>query len=563
MLIKLSIKNVALIDYAEIDFKNGLNVLSGETGAGKSVILESINFVLGAKADKTLIRTGENECVVSAVFDVFNNSSIYSLYKELDFEEDGELIITRKFSIDGRSSIRINGNTITVGMLKKFTSLLVDVHGQSEHFFLLKTSNQALLIDKYAGENLLSILNETKKIHEEYKSVVSELNTLGGDESARALRLDLLNYQINEIEKADVKIGEEEELNEKREIIKNKEKIYSALYSIKSGLEDEGGVSDILANSNRAISSISKLSDEFLNLESRLLDVYSEISDISSCVSSFINENEEEEISADYVEERLDLIKNIKKKYGTDFNSYLENAILEREKLLNFDILAEKLLGKKSELENTLFNKFLQMRNIREKSANKFSESVTSELKTLGMSGAKFYVEFPPVPNLSECSFNSYNGFDSLEFMFSANVGEPVKPLSSVISGGEMSRFMLAIKVVTAKLSDISTFIFDEIDAGISGKTASVVAEKFAKISKNNQIIAISHLPQISAMADNNLLILKDTAENKSYTSVKILSNEDKINEIIRLVGGKDTSESAKAHAISLIEDAKKFKTTI
>lgn len=563
MLTKLTIKNIALIDYAEIDFTAGLNVLSGETGAGKSVILESINFVLGAKADKTLIRTGENECLVSAVFDVFNNKEIALIYSEFDFDVEDELIITRKFSIDGKSTIKINGNTATAGMLRKFTSILVDVHGQSEHFYLLKQSNQALLIDNYAGEDIKPVLENNKNIFSDYKNVISELETLGGEESSRAYRLDLLNYQINEIEKADIKDGEEEELKILNEKIKNKEKIYSSLSSIKSGLEDEGGVLDIVSNETRAISQISKLSEDYLSVENRLNAVYEELNDLSYLVSNMLEENSEEEFSSDYVEERLDLIKIIKKKYGDNFTEFYNNAVIERDKLLNFEVLAEKLLKTKLQLEDKLYENYLTLNSIRVNSSKTFALSVESELKTLGMVGAKFYANFKPIPAKQECLFNSYKGIDDIEFMFSANVGEPVKPLSLVISGGEMSRFMLAIKVVTSKLTDISTFIFDEIDAGISGNTASVVAEKFAKIAKNKQIIAISHLPQISAMADNNLLILKEINQDKSYTSVKKLSNQDKIQEIIRLVGGKDNSESAYLHAKELIAQAENFKNNI
>lgn len=566
MLIKLIIKNVALIDSAEIDFKNGLNVLSGETGAGKSVILESINFVLGAKADKTLIRSGESECFVSAIFDLEENSPVYSVFDELDIEKEDQLIITRKFNLDGKSFIKINGASVTVAMLKKFTSVLVDVHGQSEHFYLLKPENQAALIDKFGGEEISNLKNENKSIFTEYSSVKASLSSLGGEERKRAMRLDVLNYQISEIETANLKEDEEEEFKSLREKIKNREKIVFALSSIKSSISEEGGVLDILSNSERVSFQISNLSDEYSSVSNRLSSAYSELEDIASTVSALLDVDGEEDISLDFIEERLELIKNLKRKYGENYNdivSYLENAIKERDNLLNFDVLSQNLLQKKTILENHLYKNYLNLNQLRRKTAKQFSELVSLELKGLGMQSPTFYVEFNDLPSFDDCKFTSYNGLDEMQFMFSANAGEPSKPLSLVISGGEMSRFMLAIKVVASKINDISTFIFDEIDAGISGVTAGVVAEKFAKISKETQIIAISHLPQISAMADNNLLILKTFDGKKTYTKVNMLEKNDKINEVIRLFGGNVLSESAKALAKELVLKAENFKNNI
>lgn len=563
MITKLLIKNIALIDSAEIDFSKGLNVLSGETGSGKSVILESINFVLGGRADKSMIRNGENECFVSIVFDVFNNQHIYNVFKEFDFDIEDQLIISRKFNIDGRSSIKINGKPATVGMIKNFVLGLVDVHGQSEHFYLLKTSNQLQLIDKFAGNELFEIKNILKIKYEEYKNVKKELDVLGGDEAQRQNKIDILSYQIQEIESADLKIGEEQELIKIKDKLLHHEKIVNALSMCYDALSSEGGVLDVFANISKNASNIRGFGEEYTNLSDLIENVYSELDDLSRTAYSLKDNVDDVDYSLDSIEERLDLIKKLKRKYGSTTENVLEflsNAILEKEKLENFNKFNQELLFKKEEKEKELLKLYNNVTQIRKKYAEIFSKNVLLELNELGMPSAEFRVDFKPI---DEVKYNSANGIDEIEFLFSANKGEDVKPLAFVISGGEMSRFMLAIKVQTSKFNDISTFIFDEIDAGISGETAKIVAKKFTKISKNAQIIAISHLPQISAMADTNLLISKVEKDNKTSTLVSTLTEKDKVEEIIRLIGGERSSQSAQTLAKELIEYSNNYKKSL
>lgn len=563
MLQKLSIKNIALIDYAEIPFSNGLNVLSGETGAGKSVILESLNFVLGAKADKTLIRSGQNDCSVVAEFNVENNNAIYDIYNELDFEQEDLLIISRKFTIDGKSSIKINGNSATVSMLKKFTSLLVDVHGQSEHFNLLKTANQLSLLDSFGGQTILDIKNSLSLEYAEYKEILNKLETLGGDESQRLIRLDVLDYQINEITNANLQDDEEENLISIKQKLINQEKIVTALRGVCDCITSDGGVEDILSNARKILSSIASFDNEYSELYDRLENVFAEINDIADNSNNILDNFEESEYSLDQVDERLSLIKSLKNKYGdsiSKINEFLESAVAEKEKLENFAQIFEELTIEKLTKEKKIYKLYENLSNKRFEFAQIFEKNIICELKELGMKSANFKINFSEKPDFNDCKFNSSNGFDNIEFLFSANLGEPLKNLSMVISGGEMSRFMLSIKAQTSKFNDISTFIFDEIDAGISGNIAKIVAEKFAKISRYTQIIAISHLPQISAMADNNLLIEKTEDVAKTTTSVKTLSFEQKIDEIIRLVGGDKNSLSAKEHAKELLSNCAKTK---
>ncbi len=566
MLKKLSIKNVALIDGAEIEFGNQLNVLSGETGAGKSVIIESLNFVLGAKADKTLIRSGETECFVKAEFDISDIPLTKDVFNDCDIEYDDLLIITRKLNIDGKNVVKINGNSANLSMLKRITSILVEVHGQSEHFHLLKASNQLQLLDKFSGDEVQNLHLELKQIFNEYNNVLSDLNNLGGDESQRLLRLDILNYQIDEIERVNLQECEEEELLSIKQKLQHKKKICDSLGALNNCITQEGGISDILSNSLRLIQNITDCGKEYADISERVAAVFAELDDISLDCSSLLDNFENDDFNLNEIEERLESIKQLKRKYGNNYNEiclFLDNAKLEKDKLENFNELAEKLLITKEKLEQNIYNLYKKINQARKKSADILTKNILEELKDLGMEKAKFIVKISDFPTIENCKFSSKNGVDDIEFLFSANPGEPVKPLSAVISGGEMSRFMLSFKAQTAKYSDISTFIFDEIDAGISGLTAKIVAEKLLKISRKVQVIVISHLPQISAMADTNLLIEKNNDGERAITKVSLLDYGQKIKEIARLLSGKTNSDTTISHAKELISDSEKLKNKL
>ena len=566
MLNKLTIKNIALIESVSIDFLKGLNVLSGETGSGKSVIIESLNFVLGAKADRTLIRSGQNDCYVCAEFDVSNNKSIQDAYEEFDFDIDDVLILSRKFDVNGKNSIKINGNTVNVSMLRKFTRSLVDVHGQSEHFELLNTGNQLKLLDNFGGEDVRIQKDKIRSLYEELRSTNKSLDELGGDESYRLNRLDVLNFQINEIERANIYENEEEELLVIRDKIRNQEKILNSLNTIKQTITSENGISDLLLFAIKNSNLISDFAPEYSNLSDQLSNLVDASDSILSETEAMLDSFDYNDYDNEHIEQRLEIIKTLKKKYGgsyTEIINFLDNAIIERDKLNNFNENAEKLLKRKHTLLKDLFVLYENLSNLRRENALLLSKNVCLELQELGMTSAKFEINFSNAPSFENCKFDSPNGFDQIEFLFSANLGEPLKNLSAVISGGEMSRFMLAIKAQSAKFNDVSTYVFDEIDAGISGKVADTVAKKLIKISKNTQVIAITHLPQISVYADNNLLISKSEEDDKTVSNVRTLLGEDKINEIIRLVGGSTDSDSARRHSIELINEAEEYKKTI
>lgn len=565
MLTSLTIKNVALIDGAEIEFGEGLNVLSGETGAGKSVILDSVNFVLGAKADKSMIRYGEEECSVKAVFSIEKNTPAYNALEDIDIEPDECIVITRRYNVNGKGSIKINGSAVNAQMLKKVTAALVDVHGQSEHFFLASEKNQLTVLDGLAGDKLIALKNELNEKLGVYKDIKKKLSVFSGDVNERARRIDVLKFQIDEIEGAAIKEGEEETLREKREKINNAEKIVNALGEAEECLSSENGALDRIRLSRRVLSSIARYGEEYSSLTDRLENAAAEIDDIAETLSSLSESFSFDENEAEEVERRLDRIKDIKRKYGVDLNGvneYLEKAKAEYDMLTNCDEEFARLDEERIKILSEIYSICKKMTALRKKTAEDFSQRVVEELKALNIPKAAFSVEFSPYTE-DDSPRAGENGLDEICFMFSANAGEPLKPLGKIISGGEMSRFMLSVKAQLSSVNGISTYIFDEIDTGISGKTARVMAEKIAKISVSTQVIAVSHLPQLVSMGDENIYIEKKEEGGKTYTKVKILDEKERIKEIARLLGGEDDSQYALKHAEEMYESSNAYKKSL
>ena len=565
MLSKLTIKNVALIESATITFGDGLNVLSGETGAGKSVILDSVNFVLGAKADRAMIRYGETECMVKAEFILSENAKAVEVLREMDIDSDGEIIISRKFSENGKNAVKINGNTVTATMLRKVTDCLVDVHGQSEHFFLLKESNQLKTLDEVVGDGLISEKQALQALLKENRAIDEQIALLGGDEKERGRRLDILQFQIEEIETVDLQDGEEEELLAKRNKIKNLEKIISALREATECLSGENGVLDGLRLTTRSLLGITKLDDAYENVYEKLESVAIDANDVLETLNGMADELYFDENEAEETETRLDIIRALKRKYGAnkeEIDAYLEEIKKEYDLLSDCEGQYAILTDKKGKNLKKIYQICRRITELRKSQGKAFCKRVTEELKTLNIEHAQFEIEFNEYEE-TDAEKATVNGLDTIRFMFSANAGEPMKPLGKIISGGEMSRFMLAVKTQLSSINEISTYIFDEIDAGISGKTAKVVGEKLAKIAKNTQIIAVSHLAQIASMSDNEYFIEKREEKDKTLTFVTELDEQGKIAEIVRLLGGQETDEYAIKHAKELIKQAQEYKTSI
>lgn len=559
MLSSITINNVALIENLTVEFGEGLNVLSGETGAGKSLVIDSISLLLGERADKTLISYGKDFALVEAVFcDV--SKSVLSVLEEFGQECEDKLIITRKITKDGKNEIRVNGRTYTLSMLKKLTAPLMDLHGQFEHQSLLNVSNHIKILDGFAKNKIEPKKEKYQKVFNEYNDCLKSLSNYTVDEKERERLIDLYNYQINEIENANFVIGEDEELKAKQMQFVHAEKIAEALSNSINLLSDGYEFSGCLSIVSKIISNLSQVSSYYSpisNLIERLDGVKIELEDISSALETNLSEVEVDEFEMKRVEERLDLLSSFRKKYGstiTQINEYLKQIKDEYNKLINCNEILQNLTTKKSQLEGELLSFGEELSGERKLAAQNFENAVNTELKELGMNGCKFLVSFEKL-GLQNAK---QNGIDDVEFLFSANVGQPPKPLAKVISGGEMSRFMLALKNITADIDGIATMIFDEIDTGVSGQMAKVLAQKMLKVGFRHQVICVTHMAQICAFANHNFYIEKVVENGKTITKITAISGQEKVREVSRLVGSS-SSQSAFMHAQELILEGQEF----
>ncbi len=561
MLKRLTIKNVALIDRAEIEFSEGLNVLTGETGAGKSVILDSIDFVLGAKADKGMVRSGEAACLVQAEFSVSDETK--AILEEYDIEPEESILISRKLTSDGKGTLKVNGVTVTASMLRRITALLVDVHGQSEHFFLLKESNQLRMLDSIAGEEVAKRKETVRTLLAARKELLQEISKLGGDEGERNRRIDVLRYQIEEIERVSPKEGEEEELRALQTRCRNAERILEGLSAARDGLMSDGGGTDAVRSARRALNSILKYEPKCEALSERLDAAAGELEDIAATIEDLLSETDVDEREAERIEARLDELKAIKKKYGATYAevmAFLSRAKEECELLSDSEARLEELSKQLESTENKLFAACVRLTEARQKAAEVFTAQVVGELRSLAIPSARFEVQFDAYSR-EDIGKATSEGMGGLRFLFSANAGEPLKELGKIISGGEMSRFMLAVKASCSSAGGIGTYIFDEIDAGIGGKTARAVAEKFAKISRSVQLIAVTHLARIASFAEKEFLIEKHEEDGKTFTRIREVRDEARLGELARLIGGE--GEEVTAYARTLLAEAAAYKKSL
>lgn len=562
MLCQLSIENIAIIDNLELGLKNGLNILSGETGAGKSIIIDSLNFVLGERADKSLIRFGTDKASVEAVFVDYLTPSVKDCLDDLGIEAEDVLILRRKMSADGKNECRINGRISTLSSLKSLTELLVDIHGQHEHQSLLKSANHIKLLDKLGEKKIVAVKSEVEKDFDNYTSLKKEFARFGNADE-RERKLDILSFQIAEIEKADVKDGEEDELLSARKRIRNMEKIISALEGAKNLLDgyDSQSVSASIKNANSLLNTISSYDENIVPIVDRLDSCKVEITDISETLSDMLQKLDFDSRSAEQIEERLEVVRTILRKYGGSYESlqkFYEEATKEAQMLSNATERVERLEKEIKVAAEKLFASAKKLSQERHKIADKFEKDITKELCDLGMGGSTFKVEIDTTDDVDQIFAN---GADSVEFLISPNIGEPLKPLAKIISGGEMSRFMLAFKNILAGVDDIGTMVFDEIDTGISGNISQVVSEKMCNISRARQVIAVTHMPSLASMSDNHYLISKSIENGKTLTHVDLL--DDDTDEVARLIGGNDYSIYAVPHAKEMKANAQRYKDSL
>ena len=525
MISTLHIKNIGIIDDLNIDLNKGLNVLTGETGAGKTLIIDSLKIISGGRFSKDMIRRGMSNSYVELCMYV----------PESEKAEDGNIIVSREITSSGKNMCKINGRMVTVNELKEFMKDFIEIHGQNDNQNLLDNKKHLNYLDSYSGEIITSLKESYKNYYNEYKDIVKKLKENFGDEKEKQRRIDLLQYQIKEIEEADLKINEEEELENQRKIIMNSEKIVENLNTANNLIEENG--IDNISLAIRALEKIESLDSKYEKATNDLKNVYYELQEVSRDISLYKDDTDFDEEERNIVEERLDLIHQLKRKYGNTIEEilqYKDEIQKELDKIENLEEYNIKLRKKKDELEKELNSLAKKIHEIRIASSKKLMYDIDEELKDLEMKNAKINIKVDYVEN----EFFK-DGKDIVKFYIITNVGEEEKELAKIASGGEMSRIMLAIKKVLAEFDNTPVLVFDEIDTGISGNAANSVAKKLKSIANKHQVLCISHLPNIAAIADYNYFISKNVLENRTCTQIKLLQESEVLEEIARISSGE------------------------
>lgn len=525
MITNLHIKNIGIIDDLEIDFNNGMNVLTGETGAGKTLIIDSLGIICGGRFSKEMIRKGENHSYVE--INIYAPEDINSI--------DGNIIVTREIYANGRNMCKINGRLVTVNELKNFMNNYIEIHGQNDNQKLLDSRTHIQYLDSFVGEEIFELKKEYKEKYIRYNEIKRELRENYGDEKEKQRKLDLLRYQLNEIQEARLKAGEEEKLEEKRNIFMNSEKIAKNLSEADMAISES--TIDIIGTAIRALEKIEDIDSKYRETASNLKNTYYEIQEISRDISSYLEDVEFDEQEREEIETRLDTIYNLKRKYGNNIEEILKYADEiedEIKKIENVDEYNNKLKKEQQQIENQMTEIAQKISEIRKKYAQNLNEKINQELIDLEMKNAKINVKV-------DYKINEFfeDGKDQVEIFIKTNVGENENELTKIASGGEMSRIMLAIKKVLAEVDKMPVLIFDEIDTGISGKAAKSVASKLKSISQNHQVLCISHLAAIAASANSNYYISKKVENERTSTSVKLLNEEEVLQEIARISSGE------------------------
>ena len=549
MLAHIHICNLGIIEDVEIDFDKGLNILTGETGAGKTLIIGAISMICGGKASKDIIRNGEEKAFVEALFYV-EDEKLKKILSDMGYEED-ELVISRELFSNGRSIAKINGRLVTVNELKELGKVLIDIHGQHDNQSLLDEKKHIEVIDNFAGQELSKIKEEYLNLYYERKRILEDIERLGGEPEKRLRSMEFLKFQIDEIESANLKTGEEEELIKQRKVLANAEKLAQNISYGYDVLSTENGVLNCLEKVRNKLGEVVDIKENFVEISKNLDEAYYQIEDISH---SLANEKENiyvDEEELDNIDERLDLISKLKKKYGNSIDEILksyESMKKEYNELLNSEELINKLNSDLKVIEEKLRVSSEKISEKRKVVAHELESKLANVLNDLEMPKSRFKI------NITNVGKFLINGSDEVEILFSSNVGEEVKPLYKIASGGEISRIMLALKNILMDADIIPVMIFDEIDTGISGEAGFAVGDKMREIAKNKQIICVTHLPSIAARGEQNYYISKSNIDNKTVTSVKRLNEEETVYEIARIISGGNISETALLHAKEIRE---------
>lgn len=564
MLLELQIRDFALINKLNLEFNKGLNILTGETGAGKSIIIDSVNFVLGERTSKDIIRNGTERTEVQAVFENIKTPEFLQLINEYGIcLDENVVILSRELNTSGRNICRVNGKVVTTSTLKNIGNFLIDIHGQHEHQSLLNEDYHIDVLDMFGSSTIHELKNEVFRYFRAVQEINHTLSTIMGDDIERDRKLNFLIYQINEIDEAALKQNEEELLARQRNVLLNSEKLYSVFSSVLNALyesdDNNQSVYDKLGYILSELRGIIGLDDKISAISKNIEDSYYIIESSISDIRDYRDKIDFNTELINEVELRLDLINKLKRKYGRtvqDILNYREAICEEKSDIENSEEKIKKLKKQFEENLSILSTKSSDLSELRKKTADKLINSIIKELAFLGMDKSKFKVQFEVINKDGHVSYNE-KGMDIVRFLISTNPGEPEKPLSKIASGGEISRIMLAIKAVMADTDKIPSLIFDEIDTGISGIAAQAVAEKLRDISSNHQVICVTHLPQIASMADTHFYISKSTVSNKTTTHVVKLGYDAEIKEIARMLGGTKLTDLTLKHAEEMISLAK------
>ncbi|MGN1139459.1 MAG: DNA repair protein RecN [Ruminococcus sp.] len=550
MLNSLYIENIAVIEKSNIDLFQGLNIITGETGAGKSIVIDAINAIMGQRTSKDIIRNGADCATVFATFSDVNTAVINKLEENGYSLDEGELVISRTLTLSGKNTCRINGKPCNVSFLRELGLNLINIHGQHESYELFSENTHINYIDNLAGDS--DLISEYKLAYKEYKKLQKELRAFETDDSQREQRIDILTYQVNEIEQACIEVGEKDALQEERRILMNCEKITSSLYKSKSYIEgaNSSGALDSVDDALTALQKASDINPQYEALSNRLSELFYELQDINNEISEAIDESEANPYRLEEIEERLDLLNKLSRKYGSteeEILEYYSNSKAELEKLLKYDDNRNELINQCRNAKQKAQNLADKLSQVRSKTARSFEKAVKSEMVFLDMPNVNLVVSQGTV-ELTD------NGQDKIELLISANVGEEPKPVAKIASGGELSRMMLAIKTVLASSDVIDTLIFDEVDSGVSGSAAQKVGLKLKEVSKSRQVLCVTHQAQIAALADSHYLIAKNVKEGRTYTSVTLLNYDQRVRELARIIDGVNVTETALAHAEKLMD---------
>lgn len=549
MLSLLHIENIAVIECADISFDAGFNVLTGETGAGKSIVIDAISAILGERTYRDMIRTGTDKATVRAVF---TDVPELPWFAENGVPYDAETVIHRDVFLDGKNICRVNGTLVSVSILRKLGIQLINIHGQHDSASLFDEANHLIFLDDFAENGALRA--EYAAAFEAMSQIRREIERMSMDEGEKLRKMETLRYQIEEISKANLEPDEDEQLEERRKILQNGEKLSDAMNAATVSLygdEDTDGAASLLAEAERELSRLNRYTDAYSALHERVADLMYQVQDVAEEIRDARDDLSFSADELDKIEARLDVIHRLRRKYGAtcrDILDYLENAQKELDEIEFADDTIDRLKKKLAKAESETMEIALRLRENREKSAEVLSSRILSELAQLDMPKVQFSCEFQEIPMAA-------NGADAVAFYMSANAGEALKPLNKVASGGELARIMLAMKNVLAEQDQVATLIFDEVDTGVSGRAAQKVAEKLRSVAKNKQVLCVTHLPQLAALASTHLLIAKEERSGRTYTTVTPLDIEGRKRELARIIGGANITETTLKSAGEMLAD--------